>query len=183
MRNVNFEVRVNMRGVAAEYDDAVGEDDGFFNIVGNDENRARGNFVTEPEFEELAAKSLRGEDVQRGERLVHKEHFGLDDECAGDTDTLLHATGEFLGIGNFKTVEADGVNDAQGALAAGDGRHAAGLERGFDVFENGEPGGERATLQDDGDIGRFVTDRGAVPIDGAGACGGNNRPPSQQNWP
>src|SRR6266478_2622155 len=125
MRNVNFEVRVNMRGVAAEYDDAVGEDDGFFNIVGNDENRARGNFVTEPEFEELAAKSLRGEDVQRGERLVHKEHFGLDDECAGDTDTLLHATGEFLGIGNFKTVEADGVNDAQGTFAAVDGRHAA----------------------------------------------------------
>src|SRR5260370_821901 len=77
MRNVNFEVRVNMRGVAAEYDDAVGEDNGFFNIVSHDENRARGNFVTEPELEELAAKCLRGEDVQRGERLGHEEHVRL----------------------------------------------------------------------------------------------------------
>src|ERR1700682_1146779 len=171
MRNVNVEVRVNVRGVAAEYDDAVGEDDGFFNIVSHDENRARGNFVTEPELEELAAKCLRGEDVQRGERLVHEKHFGFDDECAGDTDTLLHAAGEFLGIGDLKTVEADGVNDAQGALAAVDGRHAASLERGFDVFKNGEPGEERETLKDDGNIGRFVTNRVAVPVDGAGAGG------------
>src|SRR5258705_2809206 len=77
MRNVNFEVRVNMRGVAAEYDDAVGEDDGFFDIVSNDENPARGNFVTEPQLDALAAKSLRGEDVQRGERLLPKKHFRL----------------------------------------------------------------------------------------------------------
>src|SRR5882762_401661 len=171
MRNVNFEVRVNVRGVAAEYDDAVGEDDGLFDIVSHDENRARGNLVTEPELEELAAKSLRGKDVKGGERLVHEEHFGLDDECAGDTDALLHAAGQFLGIGDFKTVEADGVNDAQGTLAAFDGRHAAGLERGLDVFENGEPGEERETLKDDGNIGRFVTDRMAVPVDGAGAGG------------
>jgi len=83
---------------------------------------------------------FRGENVKRGERLVHEEHFGLDDESAGDPDTLLHSTGKFLGVGGFKTVKADGVNDAQGAFAAFDGRHAAGLERGFDVFKNGEPG-------------------------------------------
>src|SRR5947208_3287086 len=169
MRNINFEVRVDMRGMAAENDDTVGEDDGFFDIVSNDENRARGNLVTEPELEELAAEGFRGEDVKRGERLVHKEHFGLDDECAGDADTLLHATGKFLGVGGLETVEADGVNDAQGALAALDGRHAAGLERGFDVFENGEPGKEREALKDDGNVGRFVTDRMTVPVDGAGA--------------
>src|SRR6267143_5241905 len=175
MRNVNFEVRVNMRGVAAEYDDAVGEDDRFFNIVSHDENRARGNFVTEPELEELAAKSLRGEDVQRGERLVHEEHFGLDDECARDTDTLLHAAGEFLGIGDFKTVEADGVNDAQGALAAVNRRHAPGLERSFDVFKNGQPREERETLKDDGDVERFALYRLAVPIDGASGRRGQAR--------
>src|SRR5438046_9893186 len=80
MRNINFEVRVDMRGMAAENDDTVGEDDGFFDIVSNDENRARGNLLTEPELEELAAEGFRREDVKRGERLVHKEHFGLDDE-------------------------------------------------------------------------------------------------------
>src|SRR6202158_6589436 len=97
MRNVNVEVRVNVRGVAAEYDDAVGEDDGFFNIVSNDENRARGNFVTEPELEELAAKCLRGEDVQRGERLGPEKHFWFDDEWAGGPDAPPPAAREVPG--------------------------------------------------------------------------------------
>src|SRR5260370_18703789 len=55
MRNLHGEVRVDVRGIAAENDDAVGEDDGLFDIMSNDENRARGNFVIEPELEELAA--------------------------------------------------------------------------------------------------------------------------------
>jgi len=32
-------------------------------IVSNDENRARGNLVTEPKLEELASEGFRGEDV------------------------------------------------------------------------------------------------------------------------
>src|SRR2546430_8034227 len=97
-------------------------------------------FRSKPKLEELAAEGFRGKNVKRGERLVHEEHFGLDDESAGDPHTLFHSTGQFLGVGGFKTVKADGINDAQGAFAAFDGRHAAGLERGFDVFKNGEPG-------------------------------------------
>src|SRR5260370_2100042 len=65
MRNVNFEVRVDVRGVASENDDTVGEDDGFFDIVSDDENRARGNVVAEPELEDLTAEGFRGEDVER----------------------------------------------------------------------------------------------------------------------
>src|SRR5258708_24380641 len=55
MRNLHGEVRVDVRGIAAENDDAVGEDDGFFDIMSNDENRARGNFVINPKLEELAS--------------------------------------------------------------------------------------------------------------------------------
>src|SRR5260370_41398420 len=109
--------------------------------------------------------------MEGGEGFVDEEDLGLDDERAGDADALLHAAGEFLGVGRFETVKADGVNDAQGALVALDRRHAAGLERGFDVFKNGEPGEERKTLKDDGNVGRFVADRMAVPVNGAGAGG------------
>src|SRR6267143_1200324 len=128
MRNVNFEVRVDMRGMASENDDTVCEDDGFFDIVSNDENRARGDFVAKPKLEELAAEGFRGENVKRGERLVHEEHFGLDDESAGDPDTLFHSTGKFLGVGGFKTVKADGVNDAQGPFVPSVARHPASNE-------------------------------------------------------
>src|SRR5256885_17117708 len=100
--------------MAAENDDTVGEDDGFFDIVSNDENRARGNLVTEPELEELAAEGFRGEDVKRGERLGHKEHFGLDDEGAGGAETMLHATRKVLGGGGLGNREGDGVHDGQG---------------------------------------------------------------------
>jgi len=168
MRDAHGKVRMNVSGVAAENDDAIGQDDSFLDVVGDDEDRACGNLAVEPEFEKLAAQSLRGEDVERGERFIHEEHFGLDDQCAGDTDALLHAAGEFLGVGGFETVEADGVDDAKGALVALHRRHAAGFERGFDIFENGQPGEEREALKDDGDVGGFALDGLAVPIDGAG---------------
>ena len=63
MGHIHFEIRVDVRRIAAEHDDTVGEDDRFFDIVSNDENRARRNIVTEPEFEELASEGFRGEDV------------------------------------------------------------------------------------------------------------------------
>src|SRR5713226_7432954 len=176
MRDFHGEVRVDVRGIAAEDDDAVGEDDGFFDIVSYDEDRPRGNLVTEPELKKFAAKCFRGEDIEGRERFIHEEHFGFDNEGAGDTDTLFHSTGEFLGVGRLKTVEAHGIEDAQGALVAFNGRHAASFERGFDVFENGEPRKERETLKDDRDVGRFVTDRLAVPVNGAG---GGRRKTSQ----
>src|SRR2546423_12961484 len=117
MRNINFEVRVDMRGMAAENDDTVGEDDGFFDIVSNDENRARGNLVTEPELEELAAEGFRGEDVKRGERLVHKKDLGVEDAGAGGADTQLPAPGKVLGAGGRENGGAARVNYGPGAVA------------------------------------------------------------------
>ncbi len=45
------------------------------------------------------------------------------------------------------------------------GFHAAGLERGFDVFEHGEPGEEREALKDDGDVDLGGGDGFLVPVD------------------
>ena len=180
VRHFHGEIRVNVRGVAAEDNDAVGEDHGFFNVVRDDENRAGGDFVAEPELEQFAAQSLRGEDIEGRERLVHEKHFGLDDERACDTDALLHAAGKFLGVRGFETVESDGVDDAQRALVALDRRHATGFERSFDVFENGEPREERETLEDDGDVGRFALHGLAVPEYGAGRRGRESRQHSKQ---
>ena len=180
MGHVHGKIGVDVGGVAAEDDDAVGEDDGFFDIVRDDENGARGNFVLEPEFEKFAAQRFGSEHIERGKRLVHEEHFGLDDESAGDADTLFHAAGEFLGIRGFKTIEADGVNNAQRALVALDGDHAARFERSFDVFENSEPGKQREALKNDGDVGRAIAHRRAVPKDGAGGRRGKSGQHAEQ---
>src|SRR6266481_1569305 len=180
LSDVHREISVNVSGVAAEDDDAVGENDGFFNIVGDDENGAGGDFVFEPELEQLAAERFAGEHVERGEGLVHEQDFGLDDESARDANALLHAAGKLFGVGGFKTVESDSVNDAKRALVALDGRHAASLERGFDVFDDGEPGEERETLENDGDVGRFAAHRLAVPEDAAGGRRSKTRQHAQQ---
>ncbi len=86
----------------------------------------RGHFVIEPQLEQLAAQRLGGEHVQRGKRLVHEQHFRLDHQRARHAHALFHAAGKLLGIGGFKSIEADGVNDAQGALVPLDGGNRRG---------------------------------------------------------
>src|SRR5580704_2868737 len=49
MRDIDRKICVDVSGVAAQDDDAIGEDDGFFDIVRDDEYGPRGNFVFEPQ--------------------------------------------------------------------------------------------------------------------------------------
>jgi hypothetical protein len=166
---LDLEVGADVAGIAAEDDDAVGEQDGFFDVVGDEEDGLGGHGFVGPELEEFGAEVFGGEDVEGGEGLVHEEDFGLDDEGAGEADALAHAAGELFGEGGLEAVEADGVEHAEAAFAAGFGVDAAGLERGFDVFEDGEPGEEREALEDDGDVDFGVGDGLFMPVDLAGA--------------
>ena len=153
MLNIYAEIGMNVRGVSAEHDDAVGEDNGFLDVVRDDEDRAGRNFVADPEFEQFAAQRFGGEHVERGEWLVHEEHFGLDDEGASDADALLHAAGEFFRVGALESIKADGVDNAQGTFMALDRRHSARLERRFDIFKNGEPRKQCEALKNDAHVG------------------------------
>src|ERR1035438_3878538 len=47
LRQVDREVRMDVGRVAAQHDNAVGEDHGFFDVVGDDEDGASGNFRSE----------------------------------------------------------------------------------------------------------------------------------------
>ena len=112
----DFEVGADAAGISAEHDDAVGEQHGLLDVVGDDEDGLGGDLLAPPELEQFAAQVLGGEDIEGGERLVHEEDFGLDDEGAGKADALLHAAGEFLGIGGLEAIETDGVEHAQARL-------------------------------------------------------------------
>ena len=143
----DFEIGADAAGIFAEHDDAIGEQHGLLDVVGDDEDGLGGNGFLAPELEQFAAKILGGKDIEGGERLVHEKDFGLDDQGAGKADALLHAAGELLGIGLLEAVETDGVEDFEAALAALEGADAARLERGFHVFKDGEPGEEREALE------------------------------------
>src|SRR6266851_742141 len=75
------------------------------------------------------------------------------------THARLHAAGKLFGVCRFESVKADGVYNAQGALVALDGRHAARFKRRFDILDNRQPRKERETLKHDGHIWSFAAHR------------------------
>ena len=163
LRNVDLEIGANAPRIAAQHDDAVGQQHRLLDIVGHDEDGGGRHLLVEPQLQQLGAQVFRGEDIERRERLVHEEHFRLDHQRARKADALLHSAREFLGIRGFEAVETDGVDHLQGALVALDGAHGSRDQRRFDVFQNGEPGKQREALEDDGDIGNLAVHRLAVP--------------------
>ena len=168
-RQVDGELGADPSRVGRQDEDAVGEQDGFFDVVGDDEHRACGEVVARPEGEELGAEVLGGEDVERGERFVHEQRVGFDDERACEADALAHAAGELFGVGGFETVEADEVDGAFGAVAALGGRDVAGFETELDVLADGEPRQQREGLEHHRDAG-VRGDDGCVLVDGATTC-------------
>ena len=89
----HLEVGANHARVASEDDDAVGQQDGFFDIVGDQKDGLGRNGLLLPQLEQFAAQVLCGEYVERGEGLVHEEYFRLDDESTGEADALAHTAG------------------------------------------------------------------------------------------
>ena len=126
-----------MSRIAPQHNDAVGEQDGFFNVVGDDEDAPGGHGLLGPELEEFAAQVLGRENVERGEGLIHEQDLRLDDQGPGKADPLLHAAGEFLRIGRFEAVQADGVEHPHAARAALLGLYAARLQGSLHVFKHG----------------------------------------------
>ena len=110
----------------------------------------RRHLLAEPQLQQFGAQVLGGKHIERRERLVHEEHFGLDHQRARESDALLHAAGKFFGISRLEAVEADGVDHLQSALVPLDRAHAARDQRRFHVLQHRKPGKKREALKDDG---------------------------------
>ena len=164
LRQLHRKVGADMAGIAPQHDDAVGQQHGFFNVVCDEEDGLGGHGLLRPQLQQFAAQVLGGQHVERGKRLVHEENFRLDHQGAGKTHALPHAAGELLGIGRFKTVQADHVEHLHAAFAALRGCHAARLQRRLNVLKYREPGKQRETLEDDRDIDLGLSDGRAVPV-------------------
>ena len=150
-------------GIAAQHDHAIGQQHGFLDVVGHNEDRLRRHLLVGPQLQQFAAQVLRREHVERGERFVHEQHLRLDHQRARETHALLHAAGKLFGIRRLEAVEAHGVDHLQRALVALNRADAARHQRRFHVLQHGEPGKQREALEDDGDVGNLPVHRFAVP--------------------
>jgi hypothetical protein len=146
-RHGDAEIGADVPGILPQHHHAVGQRHRFFDVVSDDEDRARGHFLAVPKFQQFRAQVLRGEHVERGERLVHEEHFRLHHQRAGEADALLHAAGKFLGISLLEAVQAHRIENAQGALHALHRPDAARLERRFHIVEHRQPREQREALK------------------------------------
>ena len=108
--------------------------------MGDHEDRLDRNAPLLPQVEQVGAQGFGGQHVERRERLVHQEDLRLHDERPREADALAHAAGQFLRIGRFEAVEADGVDRLQRALAGLVERHTIGARPNLDVVEDVEPG-------------------------------------------
>ena len=115
-------------GASAHDDDAIGEEDGLLDVVGNNDDalRLEGELALTagPHAVNFTAETFGGEDVEGAARLIHAEEFGRACEGTGDADALFHAAGEFLGVGLLEAFQTDDVNTACDAILAGSGIQA-----------------------------------------------------------
>jgi hypothetical protein len=132
--------------------------------VGNQKDGLGGHGLIGPQLQQFTAQVFGGQHVEGAERLVHKENFGFDHQGASKAYPLLHAARQLLRVGAFKAVQSHGVQYFHAAVAAHIGRDAAGLQRGFNVFQHREPGKKSKALKNNSDVDLRVGDRFFVPV-------------------
>src|SRR6185437_14392770 len=112
-----LEVRANMAGIASEDDDAVGQQNSLFDVVGDDEDRFGRDRLLLPKLQQLAAQIFGGQNIERGEWLVHEEDLRLHNQRSREADALAHASGQLLRVGGLEAIEADSIEYLQAAPA------------------------------------------------------------------
>jgi len=91
MRQVDLELDRDASGVGREDQDAVAHQDRFLDVMRHHQHRLDREPAVGPEVNEVGTQRLRGQHVQRRERLVHQEEVGMHDERTGKSDALSHA--------------------------------------------------------------------------------------------
>src|ERR1700674_2804053 len=150
MRQFDGKIGAHPRWISSQHDHAIRQQHRFFDVVRDDENGFGWNLLVEPQLEQFVAQAFRREHVERRERLIHEQDFGLHYQGAREADPLFHAAGKLLRIGALEAVEADGIENAQCTFVTLEDGHSASFERGFDVVEYGQPGEQSKTLEDNG---------------------------------
>ena len=80
---------------AAEDEDAVGKEDGFLEVVGDEQDRDVHFF---PDLQEVILHLGTREGVEGAEGFIHDEDAGFVGQCPGDGDALFHAAAEFVRV-------------------------------------------------------------------------------------
>src|SRR5262245_51366634 len=100
------------------------------------------------DFLQIAVELAASEGVERGERFIDEQHFGIGRQGTRQGHALLHAAGQFVNRRFFELLQMHHLNESSGGLAAGlAAKPILALEPEHDVVEHIEPRKERMFLE------------------------------------
>jgi hypothetical protein len=142
-----------------EQHDAVGEVEGFPDVVSDQEDRCRlGNVNLQQKVLHLEA----GERVESAEGLVEQEHSGAACQSTGERDAPRHTAGDLPGSAPGGTVDADQGHQL-GDPASRNVLRGASRKPECDVLGQGKPGQKAWLLERD--CAAVVDTTGCQPVD------------------
>src|SRR5580704_17886494 len=144
------------------------EEHGFLDRVGDEDD---GLAALAPDSQHFQVHLLARQCVQRAERLVHQDQFGVMDEGARDRGALLHAARQLLRVFVLVAREAHEVEQVARSRARRLHRQADDFSGQQDVVEDGPPFQEQRLLEYHADVARWI-ERGARVADSNGAAVG-----------
>jgi hypothetical protein len=103
-REVDINLPIDSPGRRSHNEDAMAHVDRFIDVVGDEQHCCAPIF---PEAQNFVLHAHSREGVERAERFIEQENFGMIDECACKRNTLGHATGKMVRICTSKRFESD----------------------------------------------------------------------------
>src|SRR5579875_3161855 len=102
-----------------QYENAVAECDGFFQVMGHEEHCLS---VFLPEGKEIIFHELAGLDVEGTERFIHQQYLGPHDEGLCQRHTFPHTPRQLMRVPIFEAFEPDTRQPLSGCLPRTRGR-------------------------------------------------------------
>ena len=136
-------------------DDPVREQQRFVDVVRNHDGRDRTPGLR-AEARQLLLKARARQRVERAERLVEKQHFGIGRECARDGHPLPHPARKLARPAVHRVAETDQSQIALGLLLLFGPRplRTGGVDSQPDVLDSREPREQRVILKHDRRLSR-----------------------------
>ncbi len=150
-RQIDVEDRLHFAGGFGHDCDPIGEEDGFVDRVGDEQDRLL-RLSGFPDAEKLGLEELAGLCVQCRERFVEDEDLRLVGEHTGDGDALTHTARELMRQPICGVLETHRLQYLGCALATFGFGDAANLEADLDVLLRSEPGEQSVSLEYDSDV-------------------------------
>src|ERR1700733_3570062 len=122
----------------------IGQKYRFHDAVRDEEHRLA---VAHPYLLQLETHSLSRQRIERSERLVHQQEIWVVHPSAGNTDTLLHAPGQFAGVFPYKASETARREQVAGALRRCFARQPKHPDWQQDIFQDRQPGQQDRRLK------------------------------------